>query len=141
LINLAIIEIQVHNMRTFNLPIKPLQDASRLSSNFIAIFHFTAASLPAQIHPNSPRRSNQITYTNILSACSSCGQWPSAFSLLSGMPRATVPPNVHSATAALCAYEMSGQWRGAMELLRRLGAWCWGGAYISNGKMGFLPVK
>jgi hypothetical protein len=28
-----------------------------------------------------------------------------------------------------------------MELLRRLGAWCWGGAYISNGKMGFLPVK
>ena len=38
------------------------------------------------------------------------------------MPRA-VRPNVLSATAALGAYEMSGHWQGAMELLRRLGRW------------------
>ena len=66
------------------------------------------------------RRSNQIIYTNLISACASCGQWPGALSLLHSMSTIQVTPNVVTCTAALGAYVTSGYWHGALQLLRSM---------------------
>ncbi len=83
------------------------------------------------------RRSNEIIYTNLISACASCGQWPAALSLLHSMSTIQVTPNVVTCTAALGAYVTSGYWHGALQLLRSLVGQVDGSGAISGEQIGY----